>query len=202
MKWFKMDTNSVLFGGFENWQLAALLKYKALCAQLESEPSENQLNRILTKKECNFVKSLAEVQQNSVESSIKSLKKRRENDLKRKSKNKDLSKNSAAESANFPYKEEIREDKNIHTSDKSSVCITPAQPKKIKTLVPLDWQPEEVVAEKLKSQGLDAGRVTEKFINSCRAKGLKYLDFNRAILAWDWSKDPSVKAEEEEKCWF
>lgn len=83
----------------------------------------------------------------------------------------------------------------------SSVC-TPTTSKKIKTLVPLDWQPEEVVAEKLKASGLDTAKVTEKFINSCRAKGLKYLDFNRAILAWDWSKDSSVKAEKEEKCWF
>lgn len=104
-----------------------------------------------------------------------------------------------------PRLPEIREYNNIPPSEdkSSSVGIFGAvAPKKIKTLVPLDWQPEEVVAQKLKDRGLDVTKVVEKFINSCRAKGLKYIDFNRAILAWNWSKDESLKLVDEEKCWF
>ncbi len=89
------------------------------------------------------------------------------------------------------------------SSDKSSdIGCVPSEPKKIKKLVPTDWQPEEVVAEKIRAQGLDVSKVVEKFINSCRAKGLKYIDFNRAILAWDWSKDVSVKAKETQEDWY
>lgn len=101
-------------------------------------------------------------------------------------------------------KKQETEDNIPPSEDKSSSVgiFSAVAPKKIKTLVPLDWQPEEVVAQKLKDRGLDVPKVVEKFINSCRAKGLKYIDFNRAILAWDWSKDESLKLVDEEKCWF
>lgn len=98
-----------------------------------------------------------------------------------------------------------KQEDNIPPSEdkSSSVGIFSADaPKKMKKLVPFDWQPEEVVAQKLKDRGLDVPKVVEKFVNSCHAKGLKYVDFNRAILAWDWSKDESLKFVDEEKCWF
>ena len=98
-----------------------------------------------------------------------------------------------------------KQEDNIPPSEdkSSSVGIFSADaPKKNKKLVPFDWQPEEVVAQKLKDRGLDVPKVVEKFVNSCHAKGLKYVDFNRAILAWDWSKDESLKFVDEEKCWF
>lgn len=69
-----------------------------------------------------------------------------------------------------------------------------------KKLVPLDWLPKEATVAKLNEKGFDASKVVEKFINSCHAKNLKYIDFDRAVLAWDWSRDSSVKAEEE--CWL
>lgn len=106
-----------------------------------------------------------------------------------------------------------KQENNIPPSeDKSSsvgIFSTDA-PKKIKTLVPYDWQPEEVVAEKLRNRGLLVSAVVEKFINSCHAKGLKYVDFNRAILAWDWSSDKSLQRPKPEdnpfhceipRCW-
>lgn len=57
-----------------------------------------------------------------------------------------------------------------------------------KRLVPLDWKPDEQTIAKLKAKGLDVDYVVEKFINSCHAKNYKYLDFNRAILSWNWGK--------------
>ena len=108
----------------------------------------------------------------------------------------------------LPSKNDDKPDAHLNTltpisSDKSSdIGCVHSELKKIKKLVPADWQPEEVVAEKIKARGLDVGKVVEKFINSCRAKGLKYIDFNRAILAWDWSKDVSVKAEETQEDWY
>jgi hypothetical protein len=79
------------------------------------------------------------------------------------------------------------------SSDKSSDCVAR------KKLVPIDWFPKLETVDKLSAKGLDTEKVVERFINSCRAKNLKYVDFDRAILAWDWSKDTSVQ---KEKCWF
>jgi len=88
-----------------------------------------------------------------------------------------------------------QETENIitHSSDKSSDCVAR------KKLVPIDWFPKLETVDKLSAKGLDTEKVVERFINSCRAKNLKYVDFDRAILAWDWSKDTSVQ---KEKCWF
>lgn len=88
-----------------------------------------------------------------------------------------------------------QETENIITqsSDKSSDCVAR------KKLVPIDWFPKLETVDKLSAKGLDTEKVVERFINSCRAKNLKYADFDRAILAWDWSKDTSVQ---KEKCWF
>lgn len=87
-----------------------------------------------------------------------------------------------------------QEDLNTQSSDKSSDCVVR------KKLVSVDWYPKPETVEKLKAKGLDADKTVEKFINSCRAKNLKYIDFDRAILAWDWSKDDSVKQEDD--CWL
>lgn len=91
-----------------------------------------------------------------------------------------------------PEIREIREVREVreHISDKSSICVPK---RKNATLVPDDWQPDEKTRNKLLSNGLDPVLVAEKFKNSCHAKGLKYIDFNRAVLAWDWSRDPAVK---------
>lgn len=84
---------------------------------------------------------------------------------------------------------EIREEENKLNN------IPPISPQKknIKTLVKDDWQPSEATKAKLEAQGLDVGKVVDRFINSCQAKGLKYANFDRAILAWDWSRDKAVK---------
>lgn len=81
------------------------------------------------------------------------------------------------------------------TETKTETIIPPLPPKreKIKKLVDDDWQPNEATKSKLEAMGLDVAKVVEKFINSCQAKGLKYIDFNKAILCWDWSKDESLK---------
>lgn len=81
---------------------------------------------------------------------------------------------------------------NVNVNGDNIPPISP-QKKNIKTLVKDDWQPSEATKAKLEAQGLDVGKVVERFINSCQAKGLKYANFDRAILAWDWSRDKTVK---------
>lgn len=88
------------------------------------------------------------------------------------------------------------EKEKTQSSDKSSDCVAR------KKLVPVDWWPTNETVDKLKAKGLDAEKTVEKFINSCRAKNTKYIDFDRAILAWDWSRDESVKWKSADECWF
>ena len=89
-------------------------------------------------------------------------------------------------------KQQITSILNTQSSDKSSDCVSR------KKLVTDDWFPKDDTVQKLKEKGLDAKKTVEKFINSCRAKNLKYIDFDRAILAWDWSKDASVKQNDDD----
>ena len=86
------------------------------------------------------------------------------------------------------------------TKTKTETIIPPLPPKreKIKKLVDDDWQPNEATKSKLEAMGLDVNLVVEKFINACQAKGIKYIDFNKAILSWDWSKDKSVLKKDDD----
>jgi hypothetical protein len=98
----------------------------------------------------------------------------------------------------LPEVREIREVSKTISSDKSLDIVKPREKKKIASVVPDDWQPGEVTAQKLKERGLDVSAVVEKFKNSCHAKGLKYIDFDRAILAWDWSSDKTLQIKEND----
>ena len=82
---------------------------------------------------------------------------------------------------------------NVNVNDNVNVIIK----QKNKTLVSPDWKPKDTTVAKLTEKGLDADRVVDKFINSCIAKNLKYIDFDRAILTWDWSKDVSLQVKNE-----
>lgn len=83
------------------------------------------------------------------------------------------------------------------TETENNIPPLPPKREKIKKLVDDDWQPNEATKSKLQAMGLDVPKVVEKFINSCQAKGLKYIDFNKAILAWDWSKDTSLQKDDD-----
>lgn len=192
MKWFKVETNDILFGGYENWQIVAIVKYKALAAQLEHEPDSRQLEKFLTKKEQNFIRNLSEFYQSSVEKTINSCKKRREIDLKRKSKDKELSKNSSAESTTIPYKEKMREEYNPHIPEgmlpPKGDTNTPEEiknPEKQKKFIPPTVK--EVSAYCLeRDNAVNAG----KFVDFYASKGWmvgknKMKDWRAAVRTWE-----------------
>jgi len=58
-----------------------------------------------------------------------------------------------------------------------------------KRLVSDDWTPNEQTIYKLDQKGIDWKKATEKFILGCKSKGLKYSDFNSAILKWNWGNE-------------
>lgn len=57
MDWIKIPIDEILLSDRRDWQNYALIKFMALYCQLEREPSDNQLHRILNKKEFDFVQS-------------------------------------------------------------------------------------------------------------------------------------------------
>lgn len=84
---------------------------------------------------------------------------------------------------NSTIKENLK-DNNININNKSN---------NKKHLIPDNWQPKESTIAKLKENNVDVDRALDKFINSCKAKGYKYIDFDRALLSWDWEKDGYIK---------
>lgn len=74
---------------------------------------------------------------------------------------------------------------------------------KRKQLVNDDWYPDEKTVNKLKEKKLNVDKVVSKFIYSCQAKNLKYIDFNKAILSWNWDNNPTLKQEENKpRTWW
>lgn len=65
------------------------------------------------------------------------------------------------------------------------------------TLVTDDWQPDEATRQKLFNKGLDVAKVVDNFINSCQAKNLKYINHNRAILAWHFDERTFGRKKED-----
>lgn len=75
-------------------------------------------------------------------------------------------------------------------------CIPPEkkeQKEERKTLVSEEWEPKEGTLEKLRERGLDPSFCVEQYKNACLAKGLKYINHDRALLSWSWDKEAKKK---------
>lgn len=200
MTWFKVDFNDVFFNGLSTLEIGCVVKYKCLCQQLNVDKlNAQQLKMNFYWKERQFLirhfalevetEKKVETKSEQSENNLKTISEQSEDKVRNilPSKNKDLA--IIYNNNIFPIQDKTR--KEIPSNEG-----TKKPPQKIKTLVAEDWQPDDKTKDKLASLGLDVPKVVEKFVNSCHAKGLKYIDFNRAILSWDWSKDVSVKAND------
>lgn len=74
-------------------------------------------------------------------------------------------------------------------------CLKDSKTKqpKVAKHIPENWQPKETTIAKLKEKGVIIDKAIEQFVNSCHAKGYKYVDFDRAILSWNWEKNGLVE---------
>lgn len=82
MDWIKIPTDEILLSDRKDWQNYALIKYMALYCQLERQPSDIQLQRILNKKQLDYVKADSEVVMKLIQSCIEVVsKKRRQNKI-------------------------------------------------------------------------------------------------------------------------
>ena len=133
MKWFKIETNDILFGGYTNNQIAVLVKYHALYAQFEKEPNERQLQSFFNKNEMRELENLLKLKRNetkSIQNEIDLKKNHRQVDLKNKQENRYLAKNSTS----ILHDREEKE-KNIKESNNINI-ITKENPDKKKRFTP------------------------------------------------------------------
>lgn len=199
MAWFKIDFNDVFFNGLSTLEIGCVVKYKCLCQQLNVDSlNTQQLKTNFYWKERQFLIKHFSLEVET-ENKIKTKSEQSENNpetIREQSEDKvrNILSNKNNDLANIYNNIYNIQDKNRKEIPSNEGTKKPTQ--KIKTLVAVDWQPDDKTKDKLVSLGLDVPKVVEKFVNSCHAKGLKYIDFNRAILSWDWSKDVSVKAND------
>lgn len=115
MDWIKIPIDEVLLSDRKDWQNYALIKYMALYCQLEREPSDNQLHRILNKKEFDFVKNEYNVVLKLIQDHIKVVQNKRH--INKIQYNKKISKNNTVSNIQKSDRllsdraEKIREDK-------------------------------------------------------------------------------------------
>lgn len=95
MEWAKIPTD-LLMDGLKDWELTALLKYTLLYAQKEYKPERDKCLRIMSEKQYEFALAYADSISSNVESSIRSVDKKRTADKVRYRKNKASEDNSGS----------------------------------------------------------------------------------------------------------
>lgn len=115
MEWIKIPTDEILLSSRTDWQNMCLIKYMALYCQLERQPTEAQLSRIMNKKQLKYVLSECEVVSELVQSCIEVVSKKRNRDkLNYKNKikeNNNLAENPLADRYRSDATDKIRLDK-------------------------------------------------------------------------------------------
>lgn len=116
MDWIKIPTDSILYSEFKDSELIALIKYQALYCQLESQPTTEQMKRILNRKQLQFVQSYSEVVQELCKNQVQIIKQKRNRDKENYKQKQCITKNSAvgklSERKLVSVADKIREDKN------------------------------------------------------------------------------------------
>ena len=80
MEWIKIPIDEILLSSRTDWQNMCLIKYMALYCQLERQPTDIQLSRIMNKKQLKYVLSECEVVSELVQSCIEVVSKKRNRD--------------------------------------------------------------------------------------------------------------------------
>ena len=194
MIWTKIPTD-LLKQRIPDNEILAIVKYQLLWADLEYQPDDKTALRYITNKQLLIVRHWLNTIEAQVTSDIKSVNKNRNKRKISYRKINGLDKNvtgtlpdtvpcsvmGSVEEVDKIRKDKIRLDKNKKENNKKKKAIAD------------DWKPKPETVAKLREKNLSVDVVVEKFINSCLANNYKYVDFDRAILAWNWDKDKSVQ---------
>lgn len=194
MIWTKIPTD-LLKQRIPDNEIVAIVKYQLLWADLEYQPDDKTALRYITNKQLLIVRHWLNTIEAQVTSDIKSVNKNRN---KRKISYRKInvlgkkvtdtlpdtvpcSVTGSVEEVDKIRTDKIRLDKNKKENNKKKKAINE------------DWKPKPETVAKLREKNLSVDLVIEKFINSCLANNYKYVDFDRAILSWNWDNDKSVQ---------
>lgn len=186
MDWIKIPTDSILYSEFKDSELIALIKYQALYCQLETEPTDAQLRRVLNQKQLKFVQSYSQVVQELCKSQVEKIKHKRNNEKENYKQKQQVAKNSVygklSERERTIEADKIREDKIRIDKEISSNELT----KKVKKFVPPTLDEIEIyIAEKnLSVCGRDFFDYFETG-NWVDSKGQKVQNWKQKLLTWE-----------------
>lgn len=185
MDWIKIPTDSILYSEFKDSELIALIKYQALYCQLETEPTDAQLRRVLNQKQLKFVQSYSQVVQELCKSQVEKIKRKRNNEKENYKQKQLVTKNSVygklSERERTIEADKIREDK-IRDKEISTNVLT----KKVKKFIPptLD-EIESYISEKNLTV---CGRAFLDYFETgdwVDSKGQKVRNWKQKLLTWE-----------------
>jgi hypothetical protein len=185
MDWIKIPTDSILYSEFKDSELIALIKYQALYCQLETEPTDAQLRRVLNQKQLKFVQSYSQVVQELCKSQVEKIKRKRNNEKENYKQKQLVTKNSvygkSSERERNIEADKIREDK-IRIKEISTNVLT----KKVGKFIPPNLEEiETYIAEKnLSVSGRDFYDYFETG-NWIDSKGQKVRNWKQKLLTWE-----------------
>lgn len=194
MIWTKIPTD-LLKQRIPDNEIVAIVKYQLLWADLEYQPDDKTALRYITNKQLLIVRHWLNTIEAQVTSDIKSVNKNRNKRKISYRKINVLGKNvtdTLPDTVPCSVTGSVEEVDKIRT-DKIRLDKNKKENNKKKKAIAEDWKPKPETVVKLREKNLSVDLVVEKFINSCLANNYKYVDFDRAILAWNWDKDKSVQ---------
>ncbi len=128
MEWIKIPTADILSGKFTNLQIAALIKYQALFASLEEEPTGRQLVKNFTSTERAFLADhMSTIRQRVVDEVSKVQKKRKSNKITycKKIKQVDFQTSESQQLSTQTAKNDELKENSPHTPHKENIKISP-----------------------------------------------------------------------------
>lgn len=221
MDWTKIPT-SLITRRYSDHELLSIIKYQLIWSLNEESPDQETCLRYMTEKQFKTALEYCDSISARVSSDVSLVIRKRNANKIRYSKNKEIGKIQHADSLQTAdtQLEQIREDididlnKTINIQDSLSASAenslslkttesdnpnfpTYAEKKtrQGKRLLPDDWYPKEKTITALKERGVVVDKAIDKFINSCKANGYKYVDFDRALLSWNWEKNGLVEQQ-------
>lgn len=193
MDWIKIPIDNILYSEFTNAETFTLIRYQALYCQLETEPSDVQLNRLFSKKELKFLKSYSEVAQELINSQVKKVFLKRHKEKERYKSKQSVSKKPACRKsaeqeqsmrADKIRLDKIREDKK--KSIKEKISLNELSIEHIQ-----DWLAKKRVGGKYLT--IDEYALLEKFKDYCSANGRRYKDYVAAFRnSFEWNNTPII----------
>ena len=184
MEWTKIPTD-LLQSRISDKEIIAITKYQLLWAMLERQPSEDICLRYMTSKQLQQALNYTAAIERRVNADIKSVESHRNRQKLFYEKNQQHNKNTDGQ---YDAQYDGQCDEQTDRADKIRLDKNKERKRKKKpAVVSDDWQPTDETKQKLAGKGIeDIDACVEYFKGQCQAKGIEYVNYDRAILNWNF----------------